>query len=350
MKVIEPVTKALPDVAAPLQEVVDVAVKAVEPVTQTLADVAAPIQDVVETVTMAVEPLTDTLSNTLAPLVNTVDRTWSEVKPTVDKLVETIAPITETVETLLQPQPGKAANEVQQKQTEDKTVGDVAAKEREKETTSLSLTVTLPSVEEEEPSPTFEIEEPESGDEAAESSAKARVETPEIKQPAAVEKPQSGNLAITNAPIMIPTEKTFIQTPAVMDEPEPVHTVGTPPIASLPDKPEKSPPAAIAPIEQHQDRPSRRVEVYEHPLEPDPMPLPHTDIPAAVLQGAPSCPNTSKIAGGAAGLSVIGILNDEAHTDVQSRLLQWVRSIELYKKWSNGPPGHPPKPSFSRVR
>jgi uncharacterized protein YoxC len=349
VKVVEPVTKTLPDAAAPIQEVVDVVVKVVEPVTKTLADVAAPIQGVVETATVAVEPLTDTLSDTLAPLVNTVERTWSEVKPTADKLVDTIAPITGTVETLLQPQPGKAVNEVQQKQTEDKAVGDAAGKKREVETTPLSQTLTPSLVEEEEPSPTFEIEEPASGGAAAQSFAETRLKKPEIKQPE-VKKPQSGNFATMNAPVMIPTDKTYIQTPAVVDEPGPFPADETQPIASKPDKPEKSSPAVMGPIEHHPDQPSRSVEVYEHPVEPDPMPLPHTDIPAAVLQGASSCPNVSKIAGGAAGLTVIGILNDDAHADVQSRLLLWVRSIELYKKWSNGPPGHPPKPSFSRVR
>jgi hypothetical protein len=226
----------------------------------------------------------------------------------------------------------------------------VAAKERETETTLLSQTVTPPSVEEEEPSPTFEIEGPASGGVAAVSSAEARLETPEIKQPA-VEKPQSGKLATTNEPLMIPTEKIDIQTPAVTNEPEPLHAAETPPMASRPDKPEKWPPAAMAPIEQHPDQSSRTEEVYGHPEEPNPLPLPRGDIPApAVLQGAPSCPNVSKITGGAAGLSVIGILNDDTHADVQSRLLLWVRSVELYKKWSNGPPGHPPKPSFSLVR
>ncbi|TMV46810.1 hypothetical protein FE783_24530 [Paenibacillus mesophilus] len=345
VKVVEPVTSKLPEAVAPLKETVETVVKVLEPVADTLQDVTAPIQEIVHTAVKTVEPVVSTLVETVAPVTDTVENSiWKAVKPTAETPVEPTAPSSVSIQPYVQPTPDKP---IKDEKAADHNVSAYA--ERVKET-PFSLQPQFPSSSPgavEELSPTSDPEAPLTND---------VVESPSAAVPASTVTTQ-----VVRLEKKVPQPHTLITPPAVGDREETpdstlpeveVQGTDTPTIndftALHPQKQGITSSETAAPVVEQPAQSSRKIEERK-PLSGSNPAAPITENPPAVLQSAQSCPNYSKISGPASSSSVFGILIDDVQSGLKCRILLWVRSIELYKKWSNAPPGHPPKASFSRA-
>ncbi|MDF2718438.1 MAG: hypothetical protein K0R28_5363, partial [Paenibacillus sp.] len=309
----------------------------------TLVETVAPITDMVESTKGVIKPAVDTLVETIAPVTDTVESTWKALQLTVNKPVEPAAPTKEPIQPFVQPQPEKPT-----KDEREAVKNESAAAERGKETPlSLQPLFTPPSLAAvEEPPPAIEPEPPLPSDVADNPSAPpTSPETPPIAH-FETKVPQPHTL-ITNPAVIAQDEPPVLIRPE-LEVPETITPTANDSTALRPQRQGITSPEVATPVVELPVRSSRKIDEHKPLNEPNPG-SPYTDIPAAVIQGTQSCPNYSKITGSASSAFIAGILNDHVHSSLQCRILLWVRSIELYKKWSNAPPGHPPKFSFSRV-